>query len=378
MTEFYISSNKYTLKERKTKRHGTVYDVVFRVITLDGVEKQKTLGGFANKTLARQGYFDFTKEHCELVKNNPLKKHNTDRQIPTVNELHRSYIASLRGQNKESSIYGKQSIYDNFIKDAFENKPITALTKQELLLWQDAIWLRVNSKTGKSYSYNYLSKVRTTFSAFLTWVEERYSYPNEMRKVRLPKRRTAPTKMQIWTREEFEQFIEKVDDPTYHALFTALFFTGRRKNEMLALKPEKINYKKKTILFDTSITRKTLDNAPYRETSTKADKSDTIPICDTVMDELKRYGGQTPYFFGGERPLAETSVERYFKRKCAEAGVKPIRIHDLRHSFVSMLIHMGANFMVIADLISDTTEQVIKTYAHLYESDKLDIVSRIK
>jgi len=378
MTEYYISSNKYSLVERKTKHNGTVYDVMFRVVTLDGVERQKKLSGFKNKTLAKQAYLDFVTEKCELVKNNPLKKHKPDKEIPTVGELHRSYIASLRGQNKESSIYGKQSIYDNFIKDTFENKPITALTKQELLLWQDAVWIRKNPKTGKPYSYNYLSKMRTTFSAFLTWVEDRYSYPNEMRKVRLPKRRTAPTKMQIWTREEFEQFIEKVDDPTYRALFTALFFTGRRKNELLALKPEKISWKKKTILFDTSITRKTLDDAPYRETSTKADKADTIPICDRVMDELKAYGGYAPYFFSGDRPLPETSVERYFKRKCAEAGVKTIRIHDLRHSFVSMLVHMGANFMVIADLISDTTEQVIKTYAHLYESDKLDIVSRIK
>lgn len=377
MTEFYISSNKYSLRERKLKS-GTVYDVVFRVLTLDGVESQKRLCGYKNKTLAKQAYLDFVTEKCELVKNNPLKKHKPDKQIPTVGELHRSYIASLRGQNKESTIYGKQSIYDNFIKNPFEDKPITALTKQELLLWQDSIWQCENPKNKKPYSYKYLVKVRITFSAFLTWVEERYSYANEMNKVRPPKRRTAPVKMQIWTREEFEQFIEKVDDPTYHALFTALFFTGRRKNEMLALKLEKIDWKKKTILFDTSITRKTLDGSAYKETSTKADKSDIIPICDRVMEELKTYKGQTPYFFGGERPLAETSVERYFKRKCAEAGVKQIRIHDLRHSFVSMLVHMGANFMVIADLISDRTEQVIKTYAHLYESDKLDIVSKIK
>jgi len=34
--------------------------------------------------------------------------------------------------------------------------------------------------------------------------------------------------------------------------------------------------------------------------------------------------------------------------------------------------------MVVADLIGDTVEQVLKTYAHLYESDKLDIISKIK
>jgi integrase len=378
MTEFYISSNKYSLVERKTRHNGTVYDVMFRVVTLDGIEKQKRLCGYKNKTLAKQAYLDFVTEKCELVKNNPLKKHRTDKAIPTVGELHRSYIASLGSQCKESSIYSKQGVYDLFVKPKLENKKITDLTKQELLLWQDELWNTKNPKTKKPYSYNYLLKIRNSFSTFLFWVEERYEYRNEFKSVKPPKRRAAPTKMQIWTREEFEQFISKVDDPKYHALFTILFFTGRRKNEVLALKPDKIDLKKKTILFDASITRKTLDDSIYRETTTKADKSAVIPICDIVVNELKAYKGQAPYFFGGDRPLPETSVTRYFQKKCEEAGVKTIRIHDLRHSFVSMLIHMGANYMVVADLISDTVEQVLKTYAHLYESDKLEIISKIK
>ena len=51
-----FSSNKYSLHERQTKR-GKVYDVRFRIITLDGTEKQKKLSGYANKLLAKQAYF---------------------------------------------------------------------------------------------------------------------------------------------------------------------------------------------------------------------------------------------------------------------------------------------------------------------------------
>ena len=71
--EYYISSNKYSLHERQTKR-GRVYDVVFRIITLDGDEKQKKLSGFTTKALAKQAYVDFVTSKCELVKNNPIKK----------------------------------------------------------------------------------------------------------------------------------------------------------------------------------------------------------------------------------------------------------------------------------------------------------------
>ena len=113
-TEFYISSTKYNLQERMTKR-GKVYDVVFRIVTLDGIEKQKRLSGFANKSLAKQAYTDFVTSKCELVKNNPIKKKAVDKKVPTVDELIPEYIASLFNQNKTSSIYSKKHIYRTFV-----------------------------------------------------------------------------------------------------------------------------------------------------------------------------------------------------------------------------------------------------------------------
>jgi len=84
-----------------------------------------------------------------------------------------------------------------------------------------------------------------------------------------------------------------------------------------------------------------------------------------------------PFYFGGDKPLASTTVKRVFDKYCNKADVEIIRIHDLLHSFVSMLIHLGANLMVVADLIGDTVEQVMKTYGHLYQEDKLNILSKI-
>lgn len=42
-----------------------------------------------------------------------------------------------------------------------------------------------------------------------------------------------------------------------------------------------------------------------------------------------------------------------------------------------MLIHLGANLTVVSDLIGDTLEQVTKTYAHLYDEDKMIIIGKI-
>ena len=116
---------------------------------------------------------------------------------------------------------------------------------------------------------------------------------------------------------------------------------------------------------------------PYTITNTKNEKKAATPICKPLQEILKGYEGQSPFFFGGDNPFSENAVRCRFNGYCEKAGVEQIRIHDLRHSFVSMLIHLGANMMVVADLIGDTVEQVMKTYGHLYEEDKLDIISKI-
>lgn len=66
-------------------------------------------------------------------------------------------------------------------------------------------------------------------------------------------------------------------------------------------------------------------------------------------------------------------MRRNFTEAIRNANANPIRLHDLRHSYVSLLVHKGANLAVIADLIGDTIEQVTNTYAHLYESDRKNI-----
>ena len=182
--------------------------------------------------------------------------------------------------------------------------------------------------------------------------------------------------MQFWTREEFDKFISVVDNNLYKTMFAMLFFTGRRKGEILALSPNDIT--EKGIKFNKSLTRKTIDDSTYKITSTKAEKVATTPICEPLRNILKDYivpDGE--FFFGGNSPITDNTLRRAFNHYCTLAEVKTIRIHDLRHSFVSMLIHLGANITLVADLIGDTLPVVTKTYAHLYEEDKTKIMSKI-
>ena len=378
MAEFYISSNKYSLQERQTKS-GRVYDVYFRIITKDGIEKLKKLSGFKTKSLAKQAFIDFCC-NCEVVKNKPItrqKRADTGKDTLTVECLAKTYFSALRNQLKDATIYEKEKIFDLIILPRFGSCTLKDLTKQELYAWQDELWASKNPKTNEYYSYKYLSKIRTYFSAFLSWCADRYDgYINYLLQIKKPKRRTPKKEMLFWTRAEFESFISKVDNQTYRTLFSMFFFTGRRKGEVLALSPNDIMLD--GIKFNKSITRKTLDDSPYQITSTKTEKVATTPICKPLKAEMEKYEiPDGPFYFGGKQPLTDNTIRRAFIKYTEMAGLKQIRIHDLRHSFVSMLIHLGANLTVVADLIGDTLPQVTNTYAHLYEEDKRKIIDKI-
>lgn len=376
MVKYYIRSNKYSTHERQTK-HGRVYDIVFRIVTIDGEEKQKRISGFKTKADAKAGYLEFVEKFCELTRYVPKKPKELTAQFnPTVAELVPTYIAALGNQNKGSSIYDKHNNLTHYIIPQLGDVRIKDLTKERLYQWQDELWSMKNPRTGDFYSHQYLSKLRNILSAFLSWVSDRYGFVNHLPNVKKPKRRTPKTEMLFWTREEFDTFIAVVDNPTYRAMYCMLFFTGRRKGEVLALSPADIT--EKGIRFNKTYTRKTIDGQPYNITSTKNESVGFTPICAPLKHILAQYEPQAPFYFGGTAPIHENTLSHAFDRYIALAGVKRIRMHDLRHSFVSMCIHLGASVYVVADLIGDTVEQVLKTYGHLYQEDRQSIIDRIQ
>lgn len=372
--EYIIYSNKYSLQERKTKTSGTVYDVYFRVWDRSGKCIQKKLGGLKTKTEAKFRYNRFVQDHCEFVYDKPKRTtQNAEKEddlcVISVGDAFESYVAWMKANCKPSTVYNRQKIYSKFIAPTFAESSLSELTKEKLSLWQDGISTATKAN-GEYYNYEYQKKIKAYFSAFLSWASDRYGTDNLLPKVRPPRRLTPKKEMSIWTREEFQRFIKCVDDPMYHAFFTLLFYTGRRRGEIMALAPYDVDMCKGVITFNKSVSKNTSNGMAYEIVSTKANKEQSLPVARPVLEELQKFDFGTPFLFGGEKPIAPSTLRRVFAKYTEIAGLKPIRIHDLRHSFVSMMIHLGVNLTVVADLIGDTLEQVTRTYAHMYTEDR--------
>ncbi|MFR7494112.1 MAG: tyrosine-type recombinase/integrase, partial [Adlercreutzia sp.] len=75
--------------------------------------------------------------------------------------------------------------------------------------------------------------------------------------------------------------------------------------------------------------------------------------------------------------FTKSYLHHEMKRGCAACGLEPIRIHDLRHSHVSLLIEMGFSAIAIADRLGHETYEMTLRYAHLFPSKQSDMAAAL-
>jgi integrase len=94
-----------------------------------------------------------------------------------------------------------------------------------------------------------------------------------------------------------------------------------------------------------------------------------------LADEIKEYLSSI-YGIGEEDRIFQNS-KSYFRHEMVRgskaAGVKRIRVHDLRHSHVSYLIDKGYTALAIADRLGHEAVDITYRYAHLFPTVQTDM-----
>jgi len=108
-------------------------------------------------------------------------------------------------------------------------------------------------------------------------------------------------------------------------------------------------------------------------TTTKQRRVHRVPISDeaAAIVRLRRQAvfAGCPWLFPGDvpgQPVQE--IRRFWQRMQREAGIEDVRIHDLRHTFASLLVSGGASLEMIGKLLGHSQMQTTQRYAHLMDS----------
>ena len=357
-------------------KSSKLWSVRFRETDENGAEHQKRLSGFKTKKAAQYGYQDYINKKAEeeAAKASTCPETPDDMYLETLVDL---FLKYKEDRIKHSSFYDVKNRVTSKILPYFKGKRMREIKPIDVLDWQ--------KKTFPSLSYNYTSKLMTALGAIYRYGEKYHDITNIMNKVDRPRDMSPKKEMQFWTPDEFGKFYAAAEDPTYRLFFLTLYISGCRRGECEALSWSDFDPEGGKLKISKSITNKTKAKGWEVTTPKNAGSNRTVNIpaflCELLIEHRKSTNpaSTASFIFGGDRPLAPTSTDRYFKKTIEKAEVKPIRIHDLRHSCASLLISKGVSIVGVSRHLGHTdVEQTLNTYSHLMPDDQLKISTELE
>lgn len=363
---------------KKDEKKGTWY--YYGVYTnFLGKRKQYKKRGFRTKREAKEAEAAFLAdpdEHTSM----------------TLDEVVNLYVARASAQGvKESTAYSNIKYYNKHIRPVFGRLNVATISASMIETW--IIEMKSKKVSGHFYKYTTINQAKATLSKFL-------HYACKLGLIRINPCALVPNlkpdqheimikKENFWELSEFKQFIDAVDSDQWKDVFYFLFDTGVREGEMMALRWKDIDLTQKVASIRASVTSKSYASGPIITTPKNTRSIRTIDLPESLVNRLilryerekKKDGFSMDYFvFWDIRPMSRNALAHNLDKYIAKAKVKRITPHGFRHSHASLLIEKGLPDALIAERLGHTTEELHKTYAHIYQrrrdamKQQLDII----
>ena len=348
----------------KDDKNGS-WRVIFRYEDFTGTKKQTSKRGFATRREAVEW------EHEAMLK----VQAKLDMTFESFWEI---YKAEKENRVKESTWEAKEHIVRTKILPYFGKRKIDEIKARDVIAWQNEL-MKHKNKQGKPYSPDYLRTIHSQLTAIFNHAVNYYHLPSNPARQAGTMGKEIPKEMKFWTMEEYLKFAEAImDKPLSYYTFEVLYWTGIREGELLALTPEDFDLEKKTLRINKTYHRK---DGKDIVTDPKTKKSNRIiKIPDFLCEEIKDYLNMLYDPAQDQRmfPVTKYFLKHEMERGCKACGNEIIRIHDLRHSHVSLLIDMGYSTLAIGERVGHETEKITNRYAHLFPTVQSEMVNDLE
>lgn len=238
-----------------------------------------------------------------------------------------------------------------------------------------------------NFSVKYSNKILGLFKQLIEYSNKYYNTSNTILKFVENFKRIDSVKkeMLFFTYEEYLQFDSVINNFEHHVFFEILYFLGLRQGECIALTWKDIDFKRKTLKVNKTLTTK-IKGEKWHISSPKTRSSiRELPLTENLYKDLnKLYKEQIIYtdfkeywfIFGKIKPYIESTVQQMKNRYCKLANVKQIRIHDFRHSCASLLINKGASISLVSKYLGHSNISItLNTYTHMYKSELIEMTN---
>ena len=291
----------------------------------------------------------------------------------TIKDFFELYNRDVSHKVRPNTWEEKENIILTKILPYIGKRKINELKITDVFEWQREIKSQT-TKAGKKFSQSYLKTIHNQLSAMLNHAVRYYGLKWNVASKAGNMGSGTERKVDFWTQKEYQKFIEQVSDkPQSFYGFEILYWCGLRIGELLALTPKDFDFENNILKVTKSYKRVRGEEIVTDPKTQKSIRNVVMP--NFLADEIKEYLSSI-YGIGEEDRIFQNS-KSYFRHEMVRgskaAGVKRIRVHDLRHSHVSYLIDKGYTALAIADRLGHEAVDITYRYAHLFPTVQTDM-----
>ncbi|MDF2958800.1 MAG: integrase [Paenibacillus sp.] len=338
------------------------------------------------KQVRRRGFKTKREANDELVR---LQKEVQDDEYvhtskKTVSEYMEYWLENVRKLECESTSFYNNVLYlKNHINPRLGHVKIQELSP---MLCQEF----VNKMHTQGYARNTIDRVCTLLKLALDKaIEYKLIKENVMRTITLP-RKTKNT-IHIWTVEQVNHFLSVMKDRRYFCAYAIALLAGCRQGEILGLRWKDIDFDKKTISINQTLTHygKELKDGAKTISGVR-----TISISDSLVKILKKqqekyleFKSNTPdfvdldlviYNLKNGKTVFPGNLTKTYINDVKRAKLPHIRFHDLRHTHTTMLVQQNINVKVISERLGHSKVGVtLDVYSHVLPSMQQEVADKL-
>lgn len=316
--------------------------------TASGRKRMQTIGAFGPWTLQQA-----REEAREIIVeanrgSDPMAERQGARRGTSVREFSAVYLERHAKPRKKTWTEDERRI-EKHINPALGARKMEDLRRADVARFHGEIGMDAPYEANRV-----LALLRVMLNKAEEWGYLEEGTPNPAAKVE-PFREK---KRDRWVRpEELPRLMEAVaeeENPYIRAAVKLYLLTGLRKSELLGLRWQDVELSG--------------DRPELRLRDTKAGRPHTVPLSPVAVEILRDLPRMlhNPHVFPGHRkgqPLV--NISKPWRAIRERAGMKDVRLHDLRRTVGSWLATSGASLPLIGSVLNHTNASTTQIYAHL-------------
>jgi integrase len=328
----------------------------------EGRQRQMTIASFANDRSVTQARFKAKALKRQIEDGqDPLGEKQKVRAAPTVKMLAEYYIKHNLPRKRPSSQVTDKAYLNNHIIPMFGTRNVAGISHRDIVA--------LHRKVKAPIQANRVLALATTM--FNTAIKLEWIDRNPCKGV---ERNAEHPRQRYLTSDEISRLMTVLEQhPGQSAnAIKLLLLSGARKMEVLGATWDQFDLANGVWIKQHATTKqKRVHRVPLGE-SALAILHDMRAEADQLVSSNKAKGRITkaePFLFPGrlEPGQSRLYLDKFWALICRKAGIEGCRVHDLRHSFASILASSGVSLPIIGQLLGHSEPGTTARYSHLFD-----------